>query len=68
MIYYPDYIGYTIKIKDKDGDIFQGVLMSYSHGYDEDPEVEYDSIGIQIKKGYLVLIPIPDIIEFKLLE
>lgn len=68
MIYYPDYIGHMVKIKDKDGDIFQGILISYDHGYDEEPEVDYDSIGIQISKGYCLTIPIPTIKEFEVLE
>ena len=68
MINYIDYIGYDIEIKDKDGDYFCGKLISYSHGYDEEPEVDYDSIGIRLQKGYCLTIPIPDIKEFKVTD
>lgn len=50
MIDYIEYMGYDVEIKDKDGDIFKGKLISYDHGYDEEPEVDYDSLGIQIYK------------------
>ena len=31
-------------------EIFKGKLISYDHGYDEEPEVDYDSLEIQIYK------------------
>ena len=69
MIDYIEYMGYDVEIKDKDGDIFKGKLISYDHGYDEETEVDYDSLGIEIyKRAYIVVIPIPDIKEFKVIE
>lgn len=68
MINYIDYMGYDVEVKDKDGDIFKSKLISYDHGYDEEPEVDYDSIGISLQKGYCLKIPIPDIEEFKVIE
>lgn len=70
MIYYPDYMGRKVKVVDKDGAIFEGALISYGHGYDEEPEVDYDSIGIKPTgtEGYCISIPIPDIKEFEILE
>lgn len=70
MIYYPDYMGYQVKVTDKNGVVTEGVLISYDHGYDEQPEVDYDSIGIQRTgaKGYYIGIPIPDIIKFEVLD
>ena len=68
MINYIDYIGCNVKIKDSNGKIFKGEFISYDHGYDEEPEVDYDSIGIRLQKGYCLTIPIPDIKEFKVIE
>ncbi|MCI6191104.1 MAG: hypothetical protein MSA89_12255 [Clostridium sp.] len=68
MIDYIEYMGYDVEIKDKDGDIFKGKLISYDHGYDEEPEVDYDSLGIQIYEEACIVIPIPDIREFKVIE
>lgn len=67
MINYINYMGYDVEVKDKDGDIFKGKLISYAHGYDEEPEVDYDSIGI-LQEEYCLIIPIPDIKEFKVIE
>lgn len=64
MINYIDYMGYDVEVKDKDGDIFKGKLISYDHGYDEEPEVDYDSM---FAKGYCLKIPIPNIKEFKVI-
>lgn len=67
MIDYHDYIGKKIKIKDKDGDITEGLLISYEVGEMEDKD--FDSIGIeQVGKGYIIDIPIPDIKEFKVID
>lgn len=69
MIYYPDYMGFTVKVIDNDNNIIEGTLISYDHGYDEEPEVDYDSISIKpTKKGYCITIPIIDIIEFEVIE
>lgn len=68
MINYIDYMGYDVEVKDKDGDIFKGKLISYDHGYDEEPEVDYDSIRISLQKGYYLIIPIPNVKEFKVIE
>ena len=67
MINYIDYMGYDVEVKDKDGDIFKGKLISYDHGYDEEPEVDNDSIGI-LQEEYCLIKPIPDIKEFKVIE
>ena len=61
-------MGYVVEIKDKDGDVYKGELISYDCGYDEEPEVDYDSVGIRLQKGYCLTIPIPDIKEFKVIE
>lgn len=70
VIHYQDYIGYRVKVKDKDGDIIEGTLITYEHGYDEEPEVDYDTLGIQPigVKGYYIGIPVTDIEEFEVLE
>ena len=67
MINYIDYMGYDVEVKVKDGNVFKGKLISYDHGYDEDPEVDYDSIGI-LQEEYCLTIPLPDIKEFKVIE
>lgn len=50
--------------------VTEGILISYDHGYDEQPEVDYDSISIKPAgtKGYCVGITIPDIIKSEVLD
>ena len=68
MIDYHDYIGDKVRIVDKDGEIFEGVIISYEVGLEED--LDYDSIGIKPTgtEGYYISIPIPDIEKFEVLE
>lgn len=45
VIDYHNYIGKVVRILDKDGEIFEGTIMSYDVGLEED--LDYDSIKIQ---------------------
>lgn len=67
MIDYHDFIGEKVKITDKDGDVIEGIAISYEVGEMEDKD--YDSLGIQqVGKGYIIDVPIPDIKQFEVLE
>ncbi|MBN6890074.1 hypothetical protein ACUXCC_005600 [Cytobacillus horneckiae] len=63
---YHDFVGDKVKVIDKDQDEFVGVIISYEVGLEED--LDHDSIGIQVGKGYCISIPIPDIRTFEVLE
>lgn len=66
MIDYHDYIGDKVEILDKDGDTIKGIAISYHVGIDEDKD--YDSLGIQQEgKGYIISVPLPDIVSIKAL-
>lgn len=68
MIDYHDYIGDEVRIVDIDGKIYEGLIMSYDVGLEED--LDYDSIGIQPAgtEGYYISIPIPDIVSIEVLK
>lgn len=67
MIDYHDYIGCKVRIIDKDGDIIEGLLISYEVGEMEDKD--FDSIGVeQGGKEYIIDIPIPDIEKSEVLD
>lgn len=68
MIDYHDHIGDKVKVVDKEGDVFEGTIISYDVGLEDD--LDYDSIGIQPtgETGYYIGVPIPDIVDFKVLE
>lgn len=68
MIDYHDYIGDRVRIVDKHGETFEGVIISYEIGLEED--LDYDSIGIKPTgaEGYYIGIPIPDIEIFEVLK
>lgn len=66
MIDYHDYLGDKVRIIDKDGQTTEGIAISYSVGLDDD--LDYDSIGIQqVGKGFIIDIPIPDIVKIEVL-
>ncbi len=68
MIDYHDYIGDKVRIVDKDGEVFEGTIMSYDVGLEED--LDYDSIGIQPtgETRYYIGIPIPDIVSCEVMQ
>ena len=70
MIYYPDFMGYMVKVVYDKTKILTGTLISYEHGGDDDPPRDYDSIGIKPTgtTGYYTGIPIPDIVSIEVLE
>lgn len=70
MIYYPDFMGYTVKVVYDKTKVLTGTLISYDHGGDDEPPRDYDSIGIKPTEtqGYYISIPIPDIVEFEVID
>ena len=46
----------------------EGTIISYDVGLEDD--LDYDSIGIKLTgtDGYCIVVPIPDIVEFKVLD
>jgi len=70
MVDYYKYIGHKVRVIDKDGEVYEGIMLTYEYGYEEDPEVDYDSIGIKPTgtQGYYIGIPIPDIEKFEVLD
>ena len=66
MIDYHEYIGDRVRVTDKDGDTFEGVIVSYEVGIVEDKDS--DSIGIhQEKQNMAIEIPVLDIVSIEII-